>query len=190
MATLFELTKEQLELKARLEQIEEEIEEAGGALTEEREEKWDHLILDRLESEANVEEELDSYGFVFGELEAELNEIEGRMEPLLDILDNLRARRNSKARQIDRLKGAVLYYLDATGQEKIECDHFRFRKQQNGGRVPLDISEGVDPYDERYDRFVKKDFDRDALRDALESGDPVAEEVAHLEERGHHLRVY
>ncbi len=189
MPTLFELTHEQQDLKARLEAIEDVLEEAGGVVTDEESRAYDALVDDLAASEADIESKLDGYGFVKAEIEAEIGEIEGRMEPLREILDNLRARCDAKKRQVERLKQAVLDYLENTGLERIDCDHFRFRRQRNGGKQPLAFSAEADPYDARFDAFVRKDFDNDALRQALDAGDERAAEVARLEPRGHHLRV-
>lgn len=189
MATLFELTQEQQNLKACLETLEDALEDAGGVVTDEQDRAYNALVDDLAAADAGLEDKLDSYGFVKAEIEAEIGEIEGRMAPLQELLDNLRARRDAKRRQVERLKQAVLNHLENTGRDKVDCNHFRFRRQRNGGKQPLALDPEANPDDPRFDAFIRKDFDTDALRQALKAGDERAAEVARLEPRGYHLRV-
>lgn len=98
--------------------------------------------------------------------------------------DLARIRENRVAAMKARLK----MYFEANGITKIETAKHAFTIAGNGGKLPLVIDENTKPEaaPECFQK-VTVDFDQDAIRAALESGEEL--DFARLGERGTHLRV-
>lgn len=98
--------------------------------------------------------------------------------------DLARIRENRVAAMKARLK----VYFEANGIAKVETAKHAFTIAGNGGKLPLVIDENTKPEaaPERFQK-VTVDFDQDAIRAALESGEEL--DFARLGERGTHLRV-
>jgi hypothetical protein len=96
-----------------------------------------------------------------------------------------RHREGNISRMKDRLKG----YIEASGRKKVETASGRvLAVQANGGKVPVILAEPLDPAIlPDHLAITRRIPDTDAIRAALESGEPLA--FAHLAARGSHLRV-
>lgn len=179
-ATLIQLTEANRDLARRLSDIEEEIMDNAGEVDEELDERHREALDDLLWAEEAVEEKIDAYGAVMTRLEQTAEEIDGRMDPIRDMLDNLRARRDAARRSIDNMKERIHRYLKVMKTDKVEADHFRFRRQANGGKQPMSIKEGALPT-EAPDTYTRKEFDRTRIRQDLEALQSLREQKEELE---------
>ena len=96
---------------------------------------------------------------------------------------------SSRGNQARYMKSVMLEYLKSTGRTKVITDAGRtIAIQNNGGVVPMLISESVKPEQvpSEYTR-TRIDFDTAKIRAALESG--VELEFASMGVRGQHLRI-
>lgn len=95
----------------------------------------------------------------------------------------------SCGKAIDGLKNRLRDYMAYVGKDRMQTATNRvIRIQDNGGGVPLEITPLTDPQniDPRF-RKVKVEFDNEAIRNALQSGERL--EFAKLGEKGSHLRI-
>lgn len=104
-------------------------------------------------------------------------------------LKKAKARKNAA----DWLKDQVKAHLEMTGQTKaVTPNGNTFAVQKNGGKRPV-VTMGVTPEEMPYSRFVKvkteTSFNFDAIREALDAGDPEAKAFADYGEPGFHLRL-
>lgn len=88
----------------------------------------------------------------------------------------------------DRLYDRIKLFFQRVGAKKAECLHGTIALCGNGGKVPLVISEDLNPRNlsERF-RKVEYSVDKDAVRAALEAGEKL--EFAWLGERGQSIRI-
>ena len=89
----------------------------------------------------------------------------------------------------ERIRKFVMDCMSRAGMKRLDGATFTIAVQANGGKQPVEIIEGV----ELPDRFVSVEVvrkpNRDAIRDALLSGDAEAIQYATLRERGYSLRI-
>lgn len=140
------------------------------------------LIAGTLECvEGDIEDKLDSYGIVMNELYMDIEKITVEIKRLTDAKKRI-------SDNIDRMKAAVKASMELMGKKKVQCNHFTWQIQKNGGKAPLIIDEGfpvVSMPDKYQDWDVK--VDKVALREDLEAG--VVLPYARLGERGESLRL-
>lgn len=174
---LFDLSKEQQEIRARLEALLGE----SGEVTPENEALVDRLCDEALENEYALAAKFDDYAYVIAGFEAEAEVLEERARA---IQARAAARRNAAARMKERLKT----FMEHAEIKKVEGTDFVFAIQANGGRLPLVYRKGVRPedVDASYHR-VRLDFDATAIYDALQRGEKL--DFVTLGERGTHLRI-
>ena len=176
--TLYDLTEEGAALQAVLDEFADADHEATAA--------EEDALLDWLHShEADLQQKAEAYCRVIAD---RLLYIEGRKAEE----QRLATLRRADAAQIARMKGALLAYLQQTGQQKIETPNFKVRRQANGGKPPLILATAYadrpEALPERF-RRVTVSIDANALRDALLDGDEEAGDYADLGDRGEHIRV-
>ncbi len=87
-----------------------------------------------------------------------------------------------------RLKERMKLYMEASGRTKIATATGRtLAIQANGGKVPMVLhTDDTSLLPKEFTRVIVTP-DNEKIREALESGAPLA--FAHLEERGSHLRI-
>lgn len=133
------------------------------------------------ENSVALDKKLDGYGALIREREAlaEARKAEAARLQALAKTDENTAK---------RLKERLQYFFEERGITKQETARFKFSVVANGGKAPLLIDEGICPEDmpEVWQK-VTVDFDRDAIRQALEAGAKIS--CARLAERGRSLRI-
>jgi len=95
----------------------------------------------------------------------------------------------ARENRVERLKGRMAQYLQASGRDKIRTATGRIvRVQANGGKLPLDISDLWDAEDlpAQFQRH-KVEVDTEAIRKALDAGEQLP--FAQYRQRGSHLRI-
>lgn len=99
------------------------------------------------------------------------------------------AKEKARTSRTDYLKAKLKAHLEATNQPKVQTASGRVISiQRNGGVQPLEIKPGVTVADVPADYHkVTVDFDRAAIRAALEAGEGLA--FAELLPRGTSLRI-
>jgi len=166
MSTLTEIMVSQKDVLEELREIEQEIIDNDGAVTDELDSRHDAALDKLLAIEGSVEDKIDGYGAVMTELEQEIEAVKGREQPIKEMKKNLRSRRKALQRNREKMKERLMVYLREIGKERVEGDNFRFRRQSNGGRRSVDISPGTDP-DDVSEEFTRTSLDKSAIRDAL-----------------------
>ena len=140
-------------------------------------EEDEQLFLDTLESiTGELEVKADGYGVVINELEARVEQFDKEIKRLTAAKD---AMKNASKKMKERLKGA----MELMGKDTIKTEHYTFRVQKNGGKLPINLTADVPM---SYKRVVYED-DTDRIRIDLESGMTLG--FAELGERGTHLRI-
>lgn len=98
----------------------------------------------------------------------------------------LAIRKKAIDNKLDWLKSYYLDHLSKMGKSKVLTSRGTMSIVKAGGKRPLKIDdESLIPPDFK---FVISQVDKDALRQALESGESV--QGAHLEERGKYLKIF
>ena len=135
----------------------------------------------------------------FAELDADLK---GKVDNYAALITTLEARADVRAKEAERLarraktdaasaqflKDRLRTELEARGLKKVETDRYRVSVVSNGGKLPLVLGDERD-IPEAFWREVpaRKEIDRDAIRQALDAGRPVA--GAHYGDRGRRLSI-
>lgn len=169
MSTLYELTGEMLELYLM-------------ADDSEAEEDMMQCIADSLEGvEYEFDLKVEKYAAVIRNLESDVKAIKEEEQ-------RLAARRRTIERNIDRLKSALMESMKAVGKVKAGGSIFTVAITKNGGKAPLVLKEGFTAEDipDKF-RKVTIDFDKDAIRTAIESGEDLY--FANIGERGESIRI-
>ena len=168
MSTLYELTEELLALEA-------DFEERGGDITDEELDAY-------LKLQENLADKLDRTAAFVRELEARAR---ARREEANRLLELARSDEALASRLKDRMMAAML----ALDRERVDTPRFRLTIRTAGGKPPVvlrvDRPEDLPP---RFQRIVVA-ADLEAIRQALEEGDPAAEAVAYLGERKQYLSI-
>ena len=181
MATLTEITAKHSQKIDRLKAIERDILDAGGEVTDEQDEEYNRLLDEILRTEEAAQEKIDAYGAVMTELEQEIESIKGRAKPVKEMVDNLRSRRKALERNRERMKDRLMHYLREVGEERVEGDSFRFRRQTNGGRRSVDVSDDFTPEDVP-EKYTRRKFDYGAIREDLKRLEDLREHYHALRE--------
>ena len=86
------------------------------------------------------------------------------------------------------LKDRLLLALDVMGETRIDGDRHRVSIAKNGGKAPLLVPDDVALLPDAYVRTtVKRDADKEAIREALENGTDIP--GCRLGERGRSIRI-
>lgn len=171
--SLWELTQEQLAVDDRLDDILENCPE------HEQQKALAEFFSDVLEQQGLVGTKLDGYAYLIKKLDSEAKAAAVER-------DFWAARAKSRERKVEWLKAMIKFYLESTGQDRIESPKFKFRLQNNGGVIPVKIlDESAIPGD--YLRYPPPVPDYELIRETLQSGGSV--DGAELGERGRHVRI-
>lgn len=162
---------------AALAALESALIESGGEVTPEVE----ALMLTADIAAEELAAKIDGYGYAVAKLEGEAAVFEGEAKRLAA---HATARKNSAK----RLKENLLFVLQTRGDKTVKGKSFTASVTPNGGKAPLVIDvESVESLPE-WARRVEYVADTERLREELESGRDLTG-VAHLSERGTHLRL-
>lgn len=105
--------------------------------------------------------------------------------------ERLRRLAESDEKAVARLKNRLQWFFERHGLGKIETARFRLGLQNNGGKLPLLITEDAKPEEaeERFHKVIptRVEFDKDAVRQALEAGEELP--FAKLGERGKRIVI-
>lgn len=157
------------------------LEEQGGDLTmPEAEQAVDQWLS---ELQTDLHGKLDRYARYIADLEARADAKRAEVE-------RLQERVHIEENRAKWLKGRLLEFFRTHGLTKVETPLHRFSVARNGGKLypVLRVAPAELPERFRFE-FVTYKANTDDLRDALECGDPEAQAVAEMPQRGFHLRV-
>ena len=90
----------------------------------------------------------------------------------------------------DSLKVRLKHYLELRGKARVETGRFTASVTRNGGKLPVELHEGVQPEDlpEPFQKVIVE-ADKDRLREALVAEQSELNRLAYIDERGTHLRI-
>lgn len=128
-----------------------------------------------------LEDKLDAYCYVVSQLDGDINTVDAEIKRLQEFKKGL-------ANNKDNIKKNMYSSMIALGVRKIKTAKHALVIAKNGGKLPVVIYDEVKPEDvpEEY-RVTKYEFDKDAIRTALENNDFIP--FAELGERGESLRI-
>lgn len=128
-----------------------------------------------------LEDKLDAYAYVVSQLDGDIATADAEIKRLQEFKKGLVNNR-------DNVKKNMYSSMIALDVRKIKTAKHVFVIAKNGGKLPVVIYDEVKPEDvpDEY-RVAKFDFDKDAIRAALENGDFIP--FAELGERGESLRI-
>lgn len=181
MSTLTEIMVTQKDVLDELREIEQEIIDNDGEVTDELDARHDAALDKLLTLEGSVEEKIDGYGAVMTELEQEIESVKGREKPIKEMKKNLRSRRKALQRNRDKMKERLMVYLREIGKERVEGDNFRFRRQSNGGRRSVDVDKTATP-ENVPEKYTRKSLDKSAIREDLKRLEELREQFEALRE--------
>lgn len=164
MSTLYELSEQYADLQEMLYDTDME----------------EQVILDTLEAiDGEFEDKADNYAKLIKSMIADAELIKNEEQ-------RLRARRASLENRVAKLKEVLQYNMEYIGKEKFKTALFSFSIAQNGGKLPLIISENLGDIPNKYLIPQPAVPDTNAIRELLEEKEV---EWAHLGERGRSLRI-
>lgn len=114
-----------------------------------------------------------------------LQDLKSLSNSIADEYKRLAAKKKSLDSKIERIKGYSLSYLQCMGKSKVVTSRGTMSVVNVGGKLPLVIDdESLIPNDFK---FIVSQVDKDALRQAIESGEQV--NGAHIATRPKCLRI-
>lgn len=137
-----------------------------------------------LEAEGDVHQKVDGYCALMAEFSArsEVRALESK---------RLAALASRDANRAESLKERLKAYFTIHSIKKMETPHHSLSLVNNGGKLPVLISESVNPddLDERFQRTIPAqiEIDKEMVRKALEAGDEL--DFASLGQRGTRLSI-
>ena len=160
------------EITGVLAALEEVIAENDGEITEDIDQWLD-------EYQAKLHEKLNAYCYLIH-----------KYQDIATEAKRLASRGQIYSNKVKRLKERLHLYLQHAGQSKVETDKFTVKIQSNGGKLPVRLKEGIDAANlpESYCKTTGEP-DYETLRQALEAGDPQAQQIAEIQPRDTHLRI-
>jgi len=167
-----------LDIHEQLTGLDELLDQTGGELTPDVEAEIS-LWLDSLAIQLN--EKTDAYVGLMRNLELTASALKAEQ-------DRLAMRIKAKVRAIDSLRWRLDQFMQLQAIKTIDTGRFRVTRAANGGKAPLVFDTPPEHLPDEFVRIVRQ-TDGEALRAALDAGDPVAGEHAHYGERGTHLVI-
>lgn len=140
------------------------------------------VLADTMEGiSGEIEDKADSYAYV-------INTINGDIDVVDAEIKRLQARKKTLSNNAESIKKNLYAAMITLDMRKLKTAKHTFSIAKNGGKIPVVINEGVSAKEipEAY-RTVKYDFNKDAIREALEKGAFIP--FAELGERGESLRI-
>jgi len=148
--------------------------QTGGEVTPEVDALCERLLC----LDEQTADKFDSYGHVIHDLASKQAAYAVRAK-------SLAARASSLEKTAERMKDRLKEFMERHEMPKVEGEWYRFRVQNNGGKVPLLLDEvRAEDLPPVYRREV---VNTEAIRSALESGARLS--FAKLGERQTHLRI-
>lgn len=176
--SLFQLTQQELELLARLDEIEQEIAENGGVLSLELEEVWDRTVARLAEAEDAIEEKYKRYGYVILEQRANAETLRSRAEILRDRAQKIEDRADRKDRTAERLHRYLQRDMKARGIKEMEFEDFAFVFGKPRGRRPYEITADPEYLPPRFRRHkFRFNVNGDVSQQTLEELRAMAKQV-------------
>ena len=131
------------------------------------------------EYEAKEADKVDAYCFLVG-----------KYEDIASEARRLAQRATAYKNKADGLKDRLKTYMELHNRQKIETGRFTVSVARNGGKLPVELQEGVAPEDlpEQFHK-VTVEADKDLLRQALQAEQSMLGQLAYIGERGTHLRI-
>lgn len=173
MGSMFELTLEYKQLLFMLEDAEDADDET-----------MQEVIKDTLELlDGDIEAKADQIAYI-------IRQLDGDEEMLKKEEQRLRARRESIARNRQRLKENLMEAMRITGKEKFKTKFNSFGIRKAGGKAPLILDTAPENMPERFQK-ISIEANTDAIRDYLagHQGDEDVFPYAHLGERSEFLSI-
>jgi len=168
------------QISEKLKELETLMEAAGGDVSEGSEganlEKWIETY------EWQQREKVDAYCEHIRNIEGDILAINAEVKRLSD-------RSKSLSNKVDRMKDMLKVAMEFKQVRKLDGVKFGVAIQKNGGKPPIEITE-EDPAKLPI-HLVKiiRQPDKDAIREALENGDPEAAKVARIGTPGESVRI-
>ena len=163
---IYDLTNEYINLLALAEDPEVDLEELSTAMEE---------------ISGEIEDKADGYAFVVQRINSDIDSISAEIK-------RLQERKKVFESRAERIKETLMKSMNAIGRKKIQTATHTFTVAKNGGKIPVVISPFATANDIPDEfRSVKYDFNKDAIREALEAGEIL--DFAELGERGESLRI-
>lgn len=163
---IYDLTSEYINLLAMAEDPDVDIDELSSAM-------------DKINGE--IGDKADGYAFVVQRINSDIDSISAEIK-------RLQERKKAFEARAERIKETLMKSMNAIGRKKIQTATHTFTVAKNGGTIPVVISPFATANDVPDEfRSVKYDFNKDAIREALEAGEIL--DFAKLGERGESLRI-
>lgn len=131
------------------------------------------------EIERDIQRHAAGYASIIRQIEADAKTCQQEAKDMANRAESLK-------RKAEWLKGRVKTAMELIGATKIECSTVTVAIQDNGGVLPVVISEDKVPKKYMY-KHIEERIDRDKIRSELEAGKSLP--FAMLGERGSHLRI-
>ena len=173
MGSIFELTNDYKRLLLMLEDAEDADDET-----------MQEVIKDTLDLlEGDIEAKADQIAYI-------IRQLDGDEEMLKKEEQRLKARRESIARNRQRLKENLMEAMRITGKEKFKTKFNSFGIRKAGGKAPLILDTAPENLPERFQE-IKIEADTDAIRGYLENhrNDDIDFPWAHIGERSEYLSI-
>jgi hypothetical protein len=173
------------DIEAAKKRVEEALEVEGGDVSEGTE---GAVLAERLEKlEMTERQKVDAIGWIWAEIDASIAAMEATRETLVKPLqDRIRVFTNRR----ERLKDGIKYVFGHWGLLKVEGHTKTIYIQKNGGKPALKLKVGIDQLPEKFKRTVTEVVaDTDAIRKAVEAGDPDALHIAEMGDVGTSVRI-
>lgn len=178
MATLYDLTTELQSIASELEDI-----TTADEITPEMSDRLAALLNDASDTHDRWVSKIDNTAALIRNREMWLAGIDTEIARLQELKRIERGR-------IDWLKKNLMLAMHVRDCPKLNTPRGRLSICRNGGKQPIAIDPAINPINlpDRFQR-VTVEPDTNAIRTALENGDPAAAKIATLQERGTHLRI-
>jgi len=132
-------------------------------------------------AQGELNDKLDSYAAMISKLENRVSVRKQRAKELQELAKGDDA-------LVNRLKSTLKWFFESKGTKKIETDNHRFTLANNGGKLPLILSENLIAEDLPDDlKIIETKPDVEAIRQRLNAGEVLP--FAHYGERGSSIRI-
>lgn len=140
------------------------------------------MLIDTMEAvEGDFEQKAESYVYIIKQMEADADAMAAMAK---DFVEKKQVLENG----VKRLKGRLLYMMDAANVPEIKGKAFKIKPVNNGGAKPLILADGMEPSEYPVDfQQTQIVINTKAIREALDAGEELP--FAHYGERGRHLSI-
>jgi hypothetical protein len=178
MTTLYDLTAELQSIAAELEEITD-----ADEITPEMGDRLSALLCDASDTHEQWVSKIDNTAALIRDRSMWLDGIDREIARLQEL-------KRIEQNRIDWLKRNLMLAMSVRGTDKLTTPRGKLSICRNGGKQPIALNPLIEP-DHLPAKFQRVSIapDLDAIRSAIENGDPEAESIAQLRERGQHLRI-